>query len=328
MFSLAASCLLVGALAEQQDATEKWNAYKLAYGKEYTNRIEDSIRQKIFLTSKKRIEKFNAEESEKAGYKKGLNQMSDWTEAEKQRTLGFNMRGSKRIENTRDGEEYLARLLSEARSKPLPASVDWRQVEGRVTSVKDQGQCGSCWAFSTTGLLEGQQLKVTGRKELVDLSAQNLVDCVTTDGCNGDWPTHALQFIYVMGGIDDANSYPYNDTKQYGCDFNDTNVVMTDRGPITLPIDEEVLKAVVAVYGPVSVAMFVDPAFHDYKSGVYSSEHCKVPSWLNHAVLIVGYGTDPKEGDYWLIVSIRNQTSLTFYSTHIFSRLTLSEISI
>lgn len=290
------------AQAEQLNTTSDWTAFKLTYGKSYGNRIEESMREKIFQANKQRIDKFNAEESKKAGYRLGLSHLSDWTESELKGLHGFNMRGSQPIENTRGGDDYLAQILSAARSKPLPDSVDWRKVEGRVTSVKDQGHCGSCWAFSTTGLLEGQQLKVTGRKDLVELSNQNLVDCVMDYGCRGNWPTRALLYIYLEGGIQDEASYPYNASRENQCAFDYDKSVMNDRGPITLPKDEEALKAVVAEYGPVSVAIAVDEAFHYYESGVYNSKYCH-GQWLSYAVLVVGYGTDPKLGDYWIVVS-------------------------
>lgn len=217
--------------------------------------------------------------------------------------MGFRIHGNQTIQNTRHGEDYLAKLLAEARSKPLPESVDWRQVEGRVTPVKDQGHCGSCWAFSTTGLLEGQQLKVTGGKNLIALSEQNLVDCSTQNGCHGSWPMQALAYIFVEGGINDARSYPYN-ASENKCAFDSENIVMTDRGPIVLPQSEQVLKEVVAEYGPVSVAIDAWGPFFNYKSGVYKNKDCLNDfESLSHAVLIVGYGTDPKEGDFWIVVS-------------------------
>lgn len=301
---LAASCSFAGALAGLTNATAEWEAYKLNHGKVYESRIEDSLRRKLFLAAKQRIDKFNDEESAKAGYRKGLNHMSDWTEAEIEQILRvkFDTRNNLLPKNTRKGEEHLARILSAARSRPLPDEVDWRKVEGRVSPVTDQGHCGSCWAFSAVGLLEGQELKVTGRKELIPLSVQNLVDCGDEDGCAGSYPTRALLTIFLQKGINDALSYPYTAKYNPICAWNASNVVMTDHGPITVPKDEEVLKAVVAEYGPVSVVIFADQAFIEYKSGVFNSKWCK-GTWLSHAMLVVGYGTDPNQGDYWIVVS-------------------------
>merc|ERR1712055_852477 len=103
-------------------------------------------------------------------------------------------------------------------------SIDWRQM-GAVTPVKNQGQCGSCWAFSTTGTIEGAYHKKTGK--LVSVSEQNLVDCSHQNyGCRGGLPRLALMFVMNQGGIDTEASYPYT-ARQGQCHFNEDNIGAT-----------------------------------------------------------------------------------------------------
>lgn len=179
----------------------------------------------------------------------------------------------------------------------VPASVDW-VAAGAVTPVKDQGQCGSCWSFSTTGALEGAyQIKY---KNLVSFSEQNLVDCDGIDhGCNGGLMDHAFTWTKRNGGLCTEADYPYysGETKKAGtcqttCTKN-TKVAPSSHTDIT-PNSDDAMMAALAL-GPVSVAIEADQAaFQLYKSGVFSAE-CGAN--LDHGVLAVGYGTDATTGE-------------------------------
>ncbi|KAE8655160.1 Cysteine proteinase RD21a [Hibiscus syriacus] len=180
----------------------------------------------------------------------------------------------------------------------LPDSVDWRD-HGAVTPVKDQGSCGSCWAFSTIAAVEGINKIATG--ELISLSEQELVDCDRSydAGCNGGLMDYAFQFIIDNGGIDSEKDYPYLGADNQ-CDPTRKNakVVSIDGYKDVVRYDERALKKAVANQ-PVSVAIEAGGrALQLYESGVFTGE-CGLA--LDHGVVIVGYGRDDEGGDYWIV---------------------------
>nr|ACH56225.1 cathepsin L-like cysteine proteinase [Bursaphelenchus xylophilus] len=231
----------------------------------------------------------------KVSFKIGINHIADLPFAEYRRLNGFRRTFGDNIAS-RNATKWRAPLNFE-----VPDAVDWRD-EGYVTPVKNQGMCGSCWAFSATGSLEGQHKRATGK--LVSLSEQNLVDCSAdfgNNGCNGGLMDFAFEYVKQNHGIDTEESYPYK-AKQKKCHFQKANVGADDTGFVDLPeADEEQLKAAVASQGPVSVAIDAGHrSFRLYKTGVYYEKHCS-PEQLDHGVLVVGYGTDPEHGDYWIV---------------------------
>jgi len=184
-------------------------------------------------------------------------------------------------------------------SVPPPASVDWRE-KGAVTGVKDQGQCGSCWAFATTGTAEGHWFIQKGGS-LLSLSEQDEVDCSKKQhniGCNGGRVDWGLQYIIAAKGIDTEAAYPYT-AKDGTCKHKGgTNPVAVAKVNQVKQKNETDLMAAVAI-GPVGVAIAVTNSWANYKSGVFYDQSCS-PTQLSHAVLAVGYGTlDGK--DYWIV---------------------------
>jgi C1A family cysteine protease len=180
----------------------------------------------------------------------------------------------------------------------LPAAVDW-VAAGAVTPVKDQGQCGSCWSFSTTGALEGANYIKTGK--LVSLSEQQLVDCdtVSDQGCNGGFMDDA--FAYVQkNGITTEAAYPYKAVQGTCAIAGKTLAIAAGavKGFVDVPSgDENALQAAVAQQ-PVSVAIQANQlAFQFYSSGVLTGTCGKR---LDHGVLAVGYGVDGST-PYWKV---------------------------
>ncbi|UYV65108.1 hypothetical protein LAZ67_3003147, partial [Cordylochernes scorpioides] len=180
----------------------------------------------------------------------------------------------------------------------LPESVDWRE-KGYVTKVKNQGNCGSCWAYSATGALEGQHYRATGK--LVSLSEQELVDCSIDEGnagCSGGLITQAYEYIMKNGGIHSEESYPYK-ARNETCKYSRKGISASIATYMNLPVgDESALKEAVALQGPIAVAIDV-LTLQYYKEGIYDEPLC-TPIWLNHAVLVVGYGSENGK-DYWLV---------------------------
>ncbi|CAK4327403.1 hypothetical protein Ae201684P_004764 [Aphanomyces euteiches] len=184
----------------------------------------------------------------------------------------------------------------------VPEAMDWRQW-GAVSPVKDQGKCGSCWTFSTTGCLESHNLIAHGKKIL--LSEQNLIDCAQAfdnHGCNGGLPSHAFEYVKFNGGLDTGASYPYH-AKDEACKFSSSSIGVKVFDVVNITSkDENQLRAAVGTVGPVSVAFQVAEDFRLYKDGVYDSTVCKSGEQdVNHAVLAVGYNTTENGTKYWIV---------------------------
>ncbi|KAK0407163.1 hypothetical protein QR680_019045 [Steinernema hermaphroditum] len=274
-----------------QDAHDDWETFKATHKKTYVNDKDESDHKRHFFANRMFT-------SMTGGH---LNKLADLSPEEYKKMNGFRM----------PPKNYLLKTsrFKAASDASVPDAIDWRE-HGYVTDVKDQGQCGSCWSFSSTGALEGQQKRVSGK--LVSLSEQNLVECSKgygseggnpgLQGCDGGIMHLAFAFIKEEGGVDTEESYPYTGNDSAVCKFKTDTVGATDDGMVMIPEgDEEALKAAVATVGPISVA--IDASHRSFQfagKGVYYEPMCS-DQQLNHAVLVVGYGTDPVEGDFWLV---------------------------
>lgn len=177
----------------------------------------------------------------------------------------------------------------------IPEYIDWR-YHNAVTNVKNQGNCGSCWAFSTTGSVEGLHSIETGK--LLNFSEQELVDCSkVNNGCQGGLMDNAFKFI-INNGICTEDEYPYIGERQ-NCQSCVSKNVISDYSDVR-ENNELLLKRAVAKQ-PVSVAIQANlSSFRFYKTGIYSDNDCG--DNLDHGVLIVGYGKDRfLDIDYWIV---------------------------
>ncbi|XP_040267901.1 cathepsin S-like [Bufo bufo] len=277
------------------DLDNHWKLWKITYNKQYEHEREDLTRRLIWEKNLKFVTLHNLEhELGVHSYTVGMNHLADLTSEEVEAQLTGLV-----LPPRNDRKNYLTNTWNRTKTVDLPDSVDWRE-KGCVTEVKNQGSCGSCWAFSAVGALEGQMKLKTGN--LVSLSPQNLVDCSTkygNKGCNGGFMTQAFQYVIDNNGIDSDASYPYHATDGQ-CHYNpSTRAASCVKYTMVEPGTEENLQKVIASVGPVSVAIDArHPAFYLYKNGVYDDPTCTQD--VNHGVLAVGYGSLNGK-NYWII---------------------------
>jgi len=266
--------------------------FMMEFNKTYSSYTEYNNRYSIFRDNMKKI--LELQQNEKGSAQYGPTKYSDLTEEEFSQLLGLRM-DMKPVFN----------LMNPAAIPDvyLPQEFDWR-TKGAVTPVKNQGQCGSCWAFSTTGNIEGQY--AIKHEKLLSFSEQELVDCDWHDGgCQGGIPERAYYSIRMLGGLETESEYPYNGVKGK-CNLNNTDAKVKVLGGHEIPQNEKAIAKWLVKNGPVSVAVNANP-MQFYRSGVLHpfNKMCD-PKGLNHAVLIVGYGfhTTKYQGrqqPYWII---------------------------
>jgi len=193
--------------------------------------------------------------------------------------------------------------------KDLPDSFDWALNKSIVTGVKDQGMCGSCWAFSTIANIEGQYALATG--SLVSLSEQNLVDCdheccmyenekACDAGCDGGLPPNAYTYVMKNGGIASEKNYPYEGYDN-NCRYSPDKKAAYISNWTMLSDDESKFQSFLYTNGPLSVAVEAD-MWQFYLTGVF---YLPCGTDLDHAVLLTGWGTETdilfRTMPYWII---------------------------
>ncbi|XP_072284936.1 cathepsin S [Pyxicephalus adspersus] len=293
--------LLAASVASSIDPAldNHWTLWKVTYNKKYEHEREDLTRRMIWEKNLKFVTLHNLEyELGVHSYTVGMNHLADMTSEEVEARLTGLVLPPRDIMKA-----YLGNSMNV--TEKVPDSIDWRE-KGYVTNVKNQGSCGSCWAFSAVGALEGQLKMKTG--QLVSLSPQNLVDCSTkygNKGCNGGFMTQAFQYVIDNNGIDSDQVYPYHAMDEK-CVYNPSGKAATCVKYYEVTPGEDNLKQAIATVGPVSVGIDARHAsFYLYKSGVYDDPTCTQD--VNHGVLAVGYGNLGGK-DFWLIKNSWGET--------------------
>jgi len=276
----------------EEDYWKQWEDFRVSSEKKYLTQSHHDERYEIF---KDNVDKINRHNAQGLSWTMGVNDFADLTSTE----FKDQIIGSCVLNGRTNGNK-----VREFGDVQNPESVDW-DAQGKVTPVKNQGQCGSCWAFSTTGSIEARYAIKHG--VLNSLSEQELVDCAGSEGnngCRGGLMDYGFEYVEKEKGLCSEGSFPYDaKTETFQCNTK-RNACGQHLDPITGYQDVksgsmEDLESAVAE-GPVSIAIEADQSgFQLYKSGVFSG---LCGSRLDHGVLVVGYSNDASgEGKYWKV---------------------------
>jgi len=290
------------------DSFVKFSEFINKYKKVYSNVSEFLERFQIFQDNMKRVEAMQKVLSLKAGVPNeeqnlqlGITQFSDLSPQEFRARYLTLKKGntSKMLRSDKLNEVYIPTNLEDT-----PESFDWRD-KGAVTSIKNQGMCGSCWAFSAVGNIEGQLQIKTGKA--VDLSPQQLVDCdrKVDQGCDGGDMNYAFDYLTEVGGIDTLADYPY-DGDDEKCRYDPSKSVAKVIGyKYAGSTDEEVIKNFLYTTGPLAIGINAEP-LQFYIFGIFNPwfEWICDPADQNHGVVLVGYGVHKGifgDTPYWIV---------------------------
>ena len=258
-------------------ARQAFQQWRSLHNKIYSSPAEEAHRFENFLKAFNRVKARNAAFT---SFTSGLNKFSDLSKEE----FKANYLGYKPVANSDKSYDYSLLEATPSNDK------DWRTVNGVVTPVKDQGQCGSCWAFSATGSLEGVA-QISG-KQTLSFSEQQLVDCSSkygNEGCDGGLMNQAFDYV-IANGIETEAMYPY--TARDGKCSSKTGVYKIT-GYKNVPIKSSPALSSACDIQPVSIAIEADEIM-DYTGGVFDDKSCG--DSLDHGVLLVGYTSS-----YWIV---------------------------
>jgi len=288
-------------------AMDLFNNFKTTYGRSYKGPLEDGIRYSIFRDNINKINELNAKHP-KAHFK--INKFADMTQEEMQSThMGFipPVKGTKQYKDKQnipvmkfDNDGFNA------------TTSDWR-TKGAVSPVKDQGQCGSCWAFSAVETIESSVFLSTGKLPI--LSEQQVVSCDKVDGgCNGGWPHEAYKYV-EQDKLESEVNYPYVSGTSGAtgtCKYNSQYATQAIKGfsyaipscendPDCTKQDETTMANAIAQTGPASICLNAN-AFSFYDSGILTADTCGDSSYyyLNHCIQMVGFDLTDSTNQYWI----------------------------
>ncbi|KAJ0461132.1 putative fruit bromelain [Helianthus annuus] len=281
-------CQITSRTPSDAHISQKHDLWMARYGRVYKNNAEKEMRSNIFKNNVEFVESFNSFGDR--SYKLAINHFADRTKDE----LKAYATGHKDPVALKSHVETSFKYESVSE---VPDSMDWRE-KGAVTEVKNQGTCGSCWAFSTIAAVEGITKLTTGK--LMSLSEQQLIDCNRNDatgGCKGGNKENSFAYI-VKNGINNETGYPYHAADETCISANEAARVANITGYEIVPANNETLLLSAVSQQPVSVSIDANAdEFKYYSSGVFTGP-CGTN--LTHDVTLVGYGT--YDGmKYWLV---------------------------
>jgi cathepsin F len=277
-------------------AQPQFEAFMRKFERTYAG-VEAVHRYKIFKANLARAAELNVLDK---GAHHGVTRFMDLTPEEFETSYLMNPIAASAIESLEEKRVALS-------SKPgdIPTSFDWR-TKNAVTAVKNQAQCGSCWAFSATETIESAWF--LAGNSLPTLGPQQLVDCdqeccqyddqqVCDSGCEGGLPWNAYEYVIKFGGMDTELSYPY-EAVDGSCRANTKNIAAKISNWTALTTDEDQIAADLFAHGPVSVAMNAG-WLQTYIGGISDPIFCD-PKKLDHAIQLVGYGVEGSK-EFWIV---------------------------
>lgn len=296
--TMLVACASAKTLWHQLDGYS-FDHFKAEYNKRYATREEHEFRRSVFENTLRRVNAHNQDNTKT--WKEGVNHMSDWTNEEFEKLLGYDKEIGYSL-HVPTPVDY----VSTVDISNIPDSKDWRDY-GVLTAVKDQGECGSCWSFGSATVLESQVAIKKGYLEV--LSEQNILDCTPnpqecggTGGCEGGTAEIAYAQMVKNGGLQTEWTYPYISWhgKDYSCSFDKTRSVVNVTGYVKLPSNQyEPLLDAIANVGPISISVEAI-TWKNYESGVFNGCNQTNPD-IDHNVMLAGYGVEDDGTQYWLV---------------------------